>query len=644
MYFRSLSTRSSLWVRLRWSSDGRFGAKRKRYLSVEVVRNPPEISRSQGRPGESLQRSTGASNLSQERVTLRHDDPKPTKVEVDRRIILGIGSGLMFGIAAYLVDRIMYWRYGESFLVRKEDAERVILNTHWKTDGAVISPKQMHVPEDEEDVVDMVRAANSQRIKIRPIGAALSPNFCAMPSQGAANLRKLDKVLEINNNQVIVQAGASLKRLQDELHKHGLTLRTIPSHESATVGGVISTGSHGTTPKVGPIDEEVLGMTLVTSALGAMRLSITEKEDLFRLSRVSLGMLGIITEVTLRCYPRRKHEESVIIASRDSLKKNHEKWLANSDSLKYLWYEGSEDVVVIRQKQVSDSKRHWISDNEKQALQPLRNLLGMTEEDEAEPTFSELRNALISFGNRRNEEFQKALISAQIAYWKFKEGLSRRGWSDELMKVEDGGAELVSDFCVPVRRVDGSVGADLDFMFEFLQYAHDNNHVYDSPIEQTWSRASSSALSPACDVDEEALFSWVRVGTVASASSAEGDLQKGIHRRLIKETATLREQHRVLESLSTVTSEIATRYDALDLFKVTRHRLDAYRIFLADELEKLLMYRKTEDLGKDVTKYARQTTGMAQMMLGTTQPEQALQKHRAYRKKVEESEGAKEAE
>jgi hypothetical protein len=57
-------------------------------------------------------------------------------------------------------------------------------------------------------------------------------------------------------------------------------------------------------------------MKLVTPALGTLELSAEKDPELFRLARVGLGALGVVSELTLQCVPAHQLLEHTFVASR----------------------------------------------------------------------------------------------------------------------------------------------------------------------------------------------------------------------------------------------------------------------------------------------------------------------------------------
>jgi len=162
------------------------------------------------------------------------------------------------------------------------DETTTILN--WSGTHSVTLPqKSYYEPESIQDLVDIVSEAykksdNENKIHIRPIGSALSPNGIAFSSQGMVSLSNLDKILEINKDklEITVQAGARVSQVLDALRPHGLTLPNLASIAEQQIGGFVSVGAHGTGAKIPPVDEFVTALTLVTPSKHGV-VKMTEK-------------------------------------------------------------------------------------------------------------------------------------------------------------------------------------------------------------------------------------------------------------------------------------------------------------------------------------------------------------------------------
>jgi len=165
-------------------------------------------------------------------------------------------------------------------------------------------PDRYSEPETEQEVVDVVKDAISRGGRIRPRGGGHSWSHFVVTDDTLLHLDRLNKglIADILKHRYTVQAGIRLQDLIDNLALDNLALRNIGSITQQSIAGAISTGTHGTGIKFGNIPTSIVGMKLVTGT-GDL-LTIKESDtDLLNAARVSLGALGIVTEVTIDCVP-----------------------------------------------------------------------------------------------------------------------------------------------------------------------------------------------------------------------------------------------------------------------------------------------------------------------------------------------------
>ena len=114
------------------------------------------------------------------------------------------------------------------------------------------------------------------------------------------DLRGMNRLLAVDGAEVTVEAGITIRELGPLLAERGLALENQGDVDPQTLAGAISTATHGTGARFGNVSSQVVRLRLVTAAGEVVELR--EGDELLA-GRVSLGALGAISSVTLRCVP-----------------------------------------------------------------------------------------------------------------------------------------------------------------------------------------------------------------------------------------------------------------------------------------------------------------------------------------------------
>ncbi|MFG1883752.1 D-arabinono-1,4-lactone oxidase [Micromonospora sp. NPDC049102] len=158
-------------------------------------------------------------------------------------------------------------------------------------------------PGSPDDVTKAVRDAAASGGRIRVAGSGHSFTAVALADDRRMELSELETSVSVDvaRRLVTVPAGMTLHTLNGLLARHGLALPNLGDIDAQTVAGAISTGTHGTGPGYGCLSTFVEALTLVTGTGEVLRCSADNNPDVFAAARVSLGALGVLVEVTLRC-------------------------------------------------------------------------------------------------------------------------------------------------------------------------------------------------------------------------------------------------------------------------------------------------------------------------------------------------------
>ena len=158
------------------------------------------------------------------------------------------------------------------------------------------APQRIERPGSEEELGQIV--AGAPRVKVAGSGHSFTDIAC---TDGVmVDLSRMRQILEVDGNEVTVEAGITLRELGEQLRARGLAMENQGDVDPQTLAGAISTATHGTGGSFGNISSRVARVRLVDGT-GQVR-ELSEGDEL-RAAQVSLGALGAITAVTLRCVP-----------------------------------------------------------------------------------------------------------------------------------------------------------------------------------------------------------------------------------------------------------------------------------------------------------------------------------------------------
>ena len=196
----------------------------------------------------------------------------------------------------------------------------------FETDGLTAyrqMPLVVVLPETTAQVAAVLKYAHDNAIKVVPRGAGTSLSGGALPLADGIllGLAKFNRVLEIDyaNRCAVVQPGVTNLAITRAVEHRGFYYAPDPSSQIAcTIGGNVAENSGGVhCLKYGLTANNVLGieMVLVTGEvirLGGKHLD-SEGYDLLGIMTGSEGLLGVVTEVTVRILQKPETARAVLV-------------------------------------------------------------------------------------------------------------------------------------------------------------------------------------------------------------------------------------------------------------------------------------------------------------------------------------------
>jgi glycolate oxidase len=184
-------------------------------------------------------------------------------------------------------------------------------------------PLAVVLPETTAEVAGVLAYAHREGINIVPRGAGTSLSGGAIPAADSivVALGKFNRVLDIDypNRCVVAQCGVTNLAISHAVAAEGFYYAPDPSSQIAcTIGGNVAENSGGVhCLKYGLTTNNVLGVELVTPQGEVVRLGGKHLDaghyDLLGLTVGSEGLIGIVTEVTVRILKRPQTARALLI-------------------------------------------------------------------------------------------------------------------------------------------------------------------------------------------------------------------------------------------------------------------------------------------------------------------------------------------
>ena len=184
-------------------------------------------------------------------------------------------------------------------------------------------PMVVVLPETTRQVSEILRYCHENDVKVVPRGAGTSLSGGALPLQDGVllGLGKFKRILEIDtaNRCAVVQPGVTNLGITHAVQDEGFYYAPDPSSQIAcTIGGNVAENSGGVhCLKYGLTANNVTGIEMVTMDGEVVRLGGKHYDgaglDLLGVMVGSEGLLGVVTEVTVRILPKPPGARALLI-------------------------------------------------------------------------------------------------------------------------------------------------------------------------------------------------------------------------------------------------------------------------------------------------------------------------------------------
>ncbi|KAJ3572787.1 hypothetical protein NP233_g2855 [Leucocoprinus birnbaumii] len=182
---------------------------------------------------------------------------------------------------------------------------------------------------------------------VRAVGVGHSPSDLACTSGYMVRLTKMNRLIQVDYEKrcALVEAGITLQDLHAELDKYNLAMINVGSISDQTLGGIVTTATHGSGVNYGVMSTNVRALKLLLADGRTVVCSRTEEPELFNATLCGLGATGILLEVLLEVEPAFRLKETQEPISFDDMVRDMDHLVDSAQHVRFWWFPAVDQVI-----------------------------------------------------------------------------------------------------------------------------------------------------------------------------------------------------------------------------------------------------------------------------------------------------------
>jgi FAD/FMN-containing dehydrogenase len=210
------------------------------------------------------------------------------------------------------------------------------------------TPREFLTPQTEDELCEIIKRSSNNRSNIRVAGAGHSSSRLVETSQTLVRLDHFKGIVRYNKEKGLatLKTGMTVHEANMELQKVGLALFNTGDIDKQMLAGAISTGTHGTGKKLKNLSSMLHGVRMIM-ADGTIKQFFEEDDtELMKAFRVSLGTLGVFTEITVKVLPLFKLRRMEIFTGVDECLRYFDQLADENRNVDFYWYPRSDEIKI----------------------------------------------------------------------------------------------------------------------------------------------------------------------------------------------------------------------------------------------------------------------------------------------------------
>ncbi len=213
---------------------------------------------------------------------------------------------------------------------------------------------------------------------IRAVGAGHSFSNIVPTDGTLLILDRLSGLITATPEHARFKAGTRLFQVAEELGENNLALMNMPDINKQTFAGAIATATHGTGKDLAALPAYVTGLKLVTVKGDILECNAMQNPALFEAARVSLGSIGVITEIETEVQPFHRLKKEQWFAPFDEVMETAPESAAAHRHWESFYFPYTGMSMVITNNETDEPISRDPDRNDNDDMEQLRDLEGMT--------------------------------------------------------------------------------------------------------------------------------------------------------------------------------------------------------------------------------------------------------------------------
>ncbi len=208
------------------------------------------------------------------------------------------------------------------------------------SDRVAFTPERRARPKSEAELRVLVREAASagRGVRVAGSGHSFTPLVATLGTLVSLDDWQGIESIDAGKRQAEIRAGTVLHALGEPLLAEGLAMRNLGDVDVQALGGAVSTGTHGTGPGLANVSSQVVAARLVLASGDVLELRADDDAERLDAARVSLGLLGVFSTLTLALVPAYRLHERVWRSDTERCLAELDANIAGHRHFEFWWY------------------------------------------------------------------------------------------------------------------------------------------------------------------------------------------------------------------------------------------------------------------------------------------------------------------